>query len=202
MNTRERILHISLQLFNKKGLTEVSIRDIAAELGMSEGNLRYHFRTKDDLVEALFDELADEIGGELEAGAKNGLTIQLMKDLLEHLLKKFYAYRFLLQDLNSILITHPKTKKKFNKITVERIALVHQMIAGYVQLDYLMPEPYPGHYRKLIDNILIISHFFINGSQMFYTGPQKEIVTFYTDNIFSLMYPYFTDKALIELGYK
>jgi AcrR family transcriptional regulator len=202
MDTKGKILQASLQLFNKKGLTDVSIRDIAAELNISDGNLRYHFRTKDELVEALFDQLADEIGNQLHAGVKGGLTIGLMKDLLLLLLKKFYAYRFLLQDLNSILNSHPKTKKKFNRITVERMELVHQMISGYVQLGYLIPEPYPGHYTKLIDNILIISHFFINGSQLFYKGPQKEIVSFYTERIFSLMYPYLTEKALLELKYK
>ena len=201
MNTKEKILHTALQLFNKKGLTDTSIRDIAAAMEISDGNLRYHFRTKDELVEALFDQLADGIGHELSAAIQQGITIELMKKLLAHLMKNFYAYRFLLQDINSILNTHPKTRKKFNKITEERIALVHQMIHGYVQLGYLRPSPYLGHYEKLVENILILSHFWINGSQLFYKGPQREIVTHYTDTIFSLMYPYLTTKALDELQY-
>jgi len=199
MNTKDKILQVSLQLFNKKGLTDVSIRDIAAEIGISDGNLRYHFRTKDELVEALFDQLADDIGKELMDGVNKGLTIELMRTLLYHLMKNFYAYRFLLQDLNSILNTHPITQKKFNKITEERLALVEQMINGYVQLDYLKPEPYAGHYKKLIENIIILSHFWINGSQLFYKGAKKEIVEHYTDTIFSLMHPYLTQKALVEL---
>jgi AcrR family transcriptional regulator len=199
MNTKDKILQVSLQLFNKKGLTDVSIRDIAAEMGISDGNLRYHFRTKDELVEALFDQLADDIGKELMDGVNKGLTIELMRTLLYHLMKNFYAYRFLMQDLNSILNTHPVTNKKFNKITAERLVLVEQMINGYVQLDYLKPEPYDGHYKKLIESIIILSHFWINGSQLFYKGARKEIVEHYTDMIFSLMYPYFTQKALIEL---
>jgi AcrR family transcriptional regulator len=199
MTTKEKILSGSLQLFNKKGLAHVSIRDIAAELNISDGNLRYHFRTKDALVEALFDQLADDIGRELAAGAQQGLNISLMKTLLGYLMKNFYTYRFLLQDLNSILNTHPATNKKFNKITEERLLLVEQMIAGYVQLGYLKPEPYEGHYKKLIENIIILSHFWINGSQLFYKGPKKAIVEHYTDTIFSLMYPYFTETALAEL---
>jgi AcrR family transcriptional regulator len=200
MTTKDKILQTALQLFNKKGLTGVTIRDIAAELKISDGNLRYHFRTKDELVEALFDQLADDIGKELTSGASNGLTIGLMKSLLEHLMKNFYAYRFLLQDINSILNTHPKTNKKFNRITEERLALVHQMIFGYVQLGYLKPDPYPGHYTKLVESILLLSHFWINGSQLFYKGPKKDIVKHYSDMIFSLMYPYFTEKALLELN--
>jgi len=199
MNTKDKILQTSLQLFNKKGLTDVSIRDIAAQMGISDGNLRYHFRTKDELVEALFDELADDIGKELMAGVNQGLTIELMESLLSLLMRNFYAYRFLMQDLNSILNTHPVTKKKFNKITEERLLLVEQMINGYVQLEYLKPEPYIGHYKKLIESIIILSHFWITGSQLFYKGPKKEIVEHYTDMIFSLMYPYFTQKALVEL---
>ncbi len=202
MNTKEKILQTSLQLFNKKGLTDVTIRDIATELHMSDGNLRYHFRTKDELVEALFDQLSDEIGNELAAGVNNGLTIEFMRTLLAHLMKNFYAYRFLLQDLNAILNAYPNTNRKFNRITTERLMLVHEMINGYVQLHYLKPEPYPGHYGKLIENIVLLSHFWINGSQLFYKGPKKEIVDHYTDTIFSLMYPYFTEKALVELGYK
>jgi AcrR family transcriptional regulator len=200
MTTKEKILFVALQLFNKKGLAQVSIRDIAAELKISDGNLRYHFRTKDALVEALFNQLADDIGRELLTGTQQQLTMGLMKSLLGYLMKNFYTYRFLLQDLNSILNTHPKTNKKFNKITEERLLLMEQLIAGYVQLGYLKQEPYPGHYKKLIENLVMLSHFWINGSQLFYKGPKNKMVEHYTDTIFSLMYPYFTPMALNELN--
>lgn len=202
MTTKEKILYTSLQLFNKKGLSDTSIRDIAAEMGISDGNLRYHFRTKDELVEALFDQLADDIGNELTTGAQQGLTMELMRKLLAHLMKNFYAYRFLMQDLNSILNTHPVTKKKFNKITEERLMILEQMILGYVHLGYLIQEPYKGHYKQLIENLIILSHFWINGSQLFYKGAKKDIVDHYTNTIFSIMYPYFTEKALVELKMK
>jgi AcrR family transcriptional regulator len=202
MTTKEKILSTSLQLFNKEGLADTSIRDIAAEMGISDGNLRYHFRTKDALVEALFDQLADGIGNELVGGSKQELTIELMRKLLAHLMKNFYAYRFLLQDLNAILNTYPVIKKKFDKITEERLIILEQMILGYVHLGYLIQEPYKGHYKQLIENLLILSHFWINGSQLFYKGAKKDMVDHYTETIFSIMYPYFTEKALVEMKMK
>src|SRR5688572_8643778 len=172
MSTRDKILDSSLYLFNNKGVDSVSIRDIAARMGISDGNLRYHFRTRDELIEALFDRLADKIGNELAVGAKQELNIKLMYVLLEHLMKNFYIYRFLLKDLNSIIQTHPKTKKKFYQITDERLLLVTGMINEYVRLDYMKPEPYVGHYKRLVENILIVSHFWISGSELFYRGKQ------------------------------
>lgn len=199
MSTKDKILDNALYLFNNKGVAAVSIRDIAARMGISDGNLRYHFRTRDELIEALFNRLADKIGNELAEGSQQELTTKLMYDLLEHLMRNFYDYRFLMKDLNAIIQTHPKTKDKFYRITEERLLLVNGMIAQYVHLGYMKPEPYQGHYARLVENILIVSHFWINGSELFYRGKKSEVVSHYTQSIFSLMYPYFTNKAYAEL---
>jgi AcrR family transcriptional regulator len=61
VRTRDRILRTALTLFNERGEAQVSLAQIADQLGISEGNLWYHFRTKGDLVAALFDELAARI---------------------------------------------------------------------------------------------------------------------------------------------
>ena len=42
--TKEKIIETSIKLFNEKGCLNTSTRHIADELGISVGNLYYHFK--------------------------------------------------------------------------------------------------------------------------------------------------------------
>lgn len=56
-STRERILAVSLRLFNEQGYRNVTMRAIADALSISVGNLTYHFAKKRDIVSALMDDI-------------------------------------------------------------------------------------------------------------------------------------------------
>lgn len=54
--TRTQILDASLRLFSEKGFARTSVRDIAKAAGITDAAIYYHFASKRDLFEALFEE--------------------------------------------------------------------------------------------------------------------------------------------------
>ena len=50
-NRKKEIVEVARTLFNAKGYSNVTIRMIAMELGMSSGNLNYHFKKKEAILE-------------------------------------------------------------------------------------------------------------------------------------------------------
>jgi AcrR family transcriptional regulator len=66
--TAERILEVTLGLFNRFGEPNVSTTLISAELNISPGNLYYHYPAKDELINALFDRFERPLNELLGAG--------------------------------------------------------------------------------------------------------------------------------------
>ena len=58
LRTKDKILQASIELFNQVGERQVTTNHIAAHLGISPGNLYYHFRNKEDIVRQIFKEYA------------------------------------------------------------------------------------------------------------------------------------------------
>jgi AcrR family transcriptional regulator len=56
-NTRQRIQEVALELFAARGYEKTSLREIAEHLGVTKAALYYHFKTKEDIVISLFEDL-------------------------------------------------------------------------------------------------------------------------------------------------
>ena len=60
-NTKGTILNTALKLFNSQGLSKVKLRTIANNMGISQGNLNYHFKKREDVIETLYFRLVENI---------------------------------------------------------------------------------------------------------------------------------------------
>ena len=61
MNTKDKILDVSLSMFSISGYEAVSIRDICGAVGIKESSLYYHFRNKQDILDSLMHKYENHI---------------------------------------------------------------------------------------------------------------------------------------------
>ncbi len=101
--TRERILEAALRLFNDFGEPNVTTAVIADELDISPGNLYYHFRNKEAIVNDLFAQFAAQIDATLAAPVRRPADVEDMWLFLHLLFELIRKYRFLYRDLNDLL---------------------------------------------------------------------------------------------------
>jgi AcrR family transcriptional regulator len=60
-NTRQRIQDVALELFAQRGYEKTSLREIAEHLDVTKAALYYHFKSKEDIVISLFEDLTKPI---------------------------------------------------------------------------------------------------------------------------------------------
>lgn len=101
--TRQRILDVTLGLYNAHGEPKVSTSLIATELGISAGNLHYHFRKKDELSAALLEQFVAELDALLPPPGWRADNVEDVWFLLHLIQEALWRYRFLFRDLSGIM---------------------------------------------------------------------------------------------------
>jgi len=61
-HTKQKIVNTTIRLFNESGFANVSLPHIAKAMGISLGNLTYHFPKKDQLIMSIFDAFVEDLG--------------------------------------------------------------------------------------------------------------------------------------------
>ncbi|EPM53428.1 transcriptional regulator PhaD [Pseudomonas syringae pv. actinidiae ICMP 19073] len=108
MKTRDRILECALTLFNQQGEPNVSTLEIANEMGISPGNLYYHFHGKEPLILGLFERFQAELAPLLDPPSDARLEPEDYWMFLHLIVERLSHYRFLFQDLSNLAGRLPK----------------------------------------------------------------------------------------------
>ncbi len=139
MKTRDRILEAALALFNEEGVAKISTNRIAIELTISPGNLYYHFKTKEQLVEWLFRRLEKEISpftdasDSLTALDDVWLTLHLAFETIE-------KYRFVYVDIDHLAREYPRIGVRIRKMTAGAINTTRSMCRNLARDGVIVVE--------------------------------------------------------------
>ncbi len=194
MNIKDIIKEKALELFNTKGVMNVTLREVAKELNKSYGNITYHYRTKNYLITALYNDMMIET----KAITTSFSNVNLFYEILDAPKKTFkisMKYLFFYVDyieirrnFSTVFINFEKNndiRKVFYKSILEQLqdqGIIRAELSTK-DLDYLMELS--GAIRTF---------FFLNLSLENFLD--KELENQYVEYVNRLLIPYLTSNGL------
>ena len=161
MKTRERILATALRLFNESGTAPISTNHIADALGISPGNLYYHFRNKEEIIRALFEQQFAR-WDELYALHDDRLpTLADLQQLVRATFVTAWEYRFMYRELIALLRRDAQLQHRWVAIRARGFEGFHELVELFVAAGVLRPPHDPTVVTRLAELIWLISEFWL-----------------------------------------
>ncbi|HEY2862369.1 MAG TPA: TetR/AcrR family transcriptional regulator [Casimicrobiaceae bacterium] len=170
--TRERIVETSLQLFNRDGAPHVTTADIADEMGISPGNLYYHFRNKDQIIAELFAAFEQRLERLFAAPTGRIADVEDLWLFLHLLFEAMWEYRFLYRDLDEILSRHDKLEMRFTRLIDRGRHTMLQLCSGMVAAGAM--EASQAEIAALADNVALVATYWMSYQKIASGGRGRE----------------------------
>jgi AcrR family transcriptional regulator len=81
-NTRQRIQDVALELFAEQGYEKTSLREIAERLEVTKAALYYHFKTKEEILVSIFEDMSKPIEDLIEWGRRQPHTLETKQEII------------------------------------------------------------------------------------------------------------------------
>jgi AcrR family transcriptional regulator len=153
---RAQILEAALDCFGRKGLHASKMDDIVQRSGLSKGAIYWHFRSKDELFLALFDEFEKELLAEWDEVPAID-AVQLLHHMGEIALTRLLEMRSLLEAWTEFL-RHPKSRRRMAQVyqrTRARLAGTIRDGIAAGQIGECDPEHVAGALTGMIEGLLL-----------------------------------------------
>lgn len=196
--TKQNILNKALEIYNRDGVSNVSIRQLAKDVGISHSNLIYHYPTQEEIILGLHDLLLNK-AIELNNGlVQNESPIQSLYTTTRTGFMVVYNFRFFFKELQNICNAFPKVKEVLRKVEKVRSDMYKNIIENMIANDLLRSEEFKGEFDNLIVRIKIFSDHWLESSSIYDDLPEEEMINKYSYLLMQHFYPYLTNKGKNE----
>ena len=193
--TKEKILAAALKLFNETNTQAATTNHIAAALGMSPGNLHYHFKNRESIIYALYEQMLSKT---VLNQSNFPITIRAVHEHQVYLAHVYWEYRFFNRELLFLLSRDPQLKQRYiteNRAHQQRIRTILEQLTvhGYFTITL------ENVYEQLTETILLSNQFWHSHLETLGIEVDESQLAGGFRHIEGAMRPYLTPKALKEL---
>jgi AcrR family transcriptional regulator len=200
--TRVRILDACKELFNERGPMAVTTAEIAATVGIQEGNLYYHFNRKEQILEALFAEFDAALRVAVIADVATSTHPHRYGAYLNDCFAMMWEWRFFYRDTVDIFSLAPALAPRIGGL-IEDIQQQIRRVLDSMVADCILAG-HPKQLDQLVVNALIIATYWMDylRSRRGILAVKREHVDWGASQVMSLYIPYLTAKghALFNTG--
>ncbi len=191
-NIKLSILLTSRALFNEYSWSKISLRRIASELKISDGNLRYHFNKKEEIVLELFAMMTEEMMRVIPERVKNITDLEVQ---FHAIFKIMYSYRFLFIESYFIKKEYKSYLILFGQLEEAREALFMNEFNNLKQEKILSNNFSDLQYEMLFEQIFIISDSWMKYLDADDEAHVTQKIEHYAKLCYGLLVPYMIAKA-------
>lgn len=166
MKTRDRILDTALRLFNDSGTAAVSTNHIADALGISPGNLYYHFRNKEEIIQALFERLFALWDRVYSVPDDSVPTLQDLCRLVHDNFVVLIDYRFVYRELIVLLRRDDQLRRRWGEVRARGFAGFHELFNSFVAAGILRAPDDAATITRLAELCWLISEFWLSSVEI------------------------------------
>lgn len=192
--TKEKIITKAVDLFNERGYAHVSLRDIASAIGISQGNLTYHYKTKQTLMMAIYEQMLAESQTYIMPGGF--LTLHHFEQMLLKFYDYQHQYRFFFIDIVHIARTYPDLALIYEKSVYQRMDDGRKLIDYYVETGRMKPEGEFIDYERLGHSMWMTSAFWLSQREIIPNAQVQDVSPI--KHLWMMLMPYLTEKGVEE----
>ncbi len=196
-NTKEKILTTALALFNKNGLSKITLRTIAKKMGISQGNLNYHFKKREEIIETLYFNLVNDIDLKMSKHQDNEISIEFLLNLCTSIMDDFYKFRFFLLDFVQIIRENKVIKAHYFELSKIREKQFSVLFNILIKKGIIRKEILHNEYTFLYKRFQILGDFWISSAQVTRARISVKMIAEYATIINQSIYPYLTEKGKV-----
>jgi len=191
-DTKSRIKDVSLELFNRDGFVNVRLQHISDVCGLSLGNIGYHFRTKNDILYALFSDFVEEQKRLLSEFR----VLPLFEDFNRFLNSNFELqkrYVFFYKDALDLTRLYENISKKYREHLNWQELQLQGMLVFNEARGALDSRGFKDFAQKMSSLLVWASESWI--SRQAVTGSEELDKCIYLEMVWFLLKPYFTETG-------
>jgi AcrR family transcriptional regulator len=173
--TRQRIVDAAVELFNAEGVGPVTTNHIAAHLGISPGNLYYHFANKEEIIREVWAQMnaaAETAWGSLTPPARGGkLDPAALQGVVVANLDLFGHYMFFARELPSLLRADEVLRESYRTVADARMAQLEDALASLAKAGLLLNAGDREDLRELAETAWMIGLFCVPHAETLDASP-------------------------------